>query len=619
MGAIRRALLAITLMAGVIPAFAQAPAPVPALPDAERRTAYSISGTNCACAVGFQLYGDSTDYQSWVEVWLNGVQVTYNDPAFGWIITSPSGPLANLARPITDAVLTFNAVQTGTVQIVGARRPRRTSTFNENNGVPTRNFNQVLNDLTAQNRELWDKTNDLTGRGLFVPPGETMPPLPPAAQRANMGMCFDSNGHIVPCIGIPSGSFAAGGGISFTGTGPTSIAANIAAGNGIAFTGTAPIVISLPPGSPISVVTYGVVCDGTQHSPGNETGFQNALNAAIAAGSFLQIPANSNCVLNASITNSGTFINTLIRGFGLTSQITFLGNFGFNFGATASYYVMQDISINCAITSNSPCAQIVNASQSTVDGSVIQRVRFNHCGVQCLHLQNMVETNILDNVFITEAASGSAALSVDNTQTADVGSNIIQGNTSVNIQGATIYGIYMLNVGGTQTRDNNVGGYSYDIYSDNSLSSGSATGILIQGNQLDNYLRGGIYFNSAGAGGGVFHVSVSSNTLHALQGVGGIGSLGIAFAEAPGSVQWIVNATITGNTIDTFSGTGGILVAGTANFSVTGNAIFDEGSPTGAGIKTNASSSACVLVGNAVSVYGTHVTNSAGCTVAGNN
>src|SRR6516165_4574331 len=109
-------------------AFAQAPPAVPALPDTERRTSYSITGTTCTCAVGFALYGDGTDYGNWLEVWLNGVLQASST----YTITSPTGPLSSIARPITDAVLTFNTSTTGTVQIVGARRPRRTTQFNEN-------------------------------------------------------------------------------------------------------------------------------------------------------------------------------------------------------------------------------------------------------------------------------------------------------------------------------------------------------------------------------------------------------------------------------------------------------------------------------------------------------
>jgi hypothetical protein len=185
---------ALGLLLLIAPGFAQ-PAPVPALPDTERRTSYSISASTCSCLVNFALFGDSTDFNNWVEVFLNGVRVNFNDPTFGWAITSPSGSLATIPRPVTNAVLTFTGAQTGTVQIVGARRPRLTSQFNEGAGVPTRNFNVVLTDLTAQNRELWDKkTNDVTGQALLSQPGNTMGPLPLPALCANALLGFDGTG-----------------------------------------------------------------------------------------------------------------------------------------------------------------------------------------------------------------------------------------------------------------------------------------------------------------------------------------------------------------------------------------------------------------------------------------
>jgi hypothetical protein len=199
-----RSLLAAAAFAAslIAPTLAAPPPPVPALPDAERRTSYSISGTNCSCAVIFQIYGDSTDFGSWVEVFLNGVRVNFNDSTFGWTITSPSGPLSNLSRPITDAVLTFNNPQTGTVQIVGARRPRRTTQFQDGGSLNARTFNQAFSDLTAQNREVWDKTNTLTGRAILALPGETIGPLPSATTRANQFFMFNSAGN--PAVASPT-------------------------------------------------------------------------------------------------------------------------------------------------------------------------------------------------------------------------------------------------------------------------------------------------------------------------------------------------------------------------------------------------------------------------------
>jgi hypothetical protein len=222
---IRRLLLAIVLSAGLGPAFAQAPAPVPALPDTERRTSYSITASTCACAVGMQMYQDNTDISAFVEVFLNGVKVAYNDTVFGWTITVPTGSLATRARPISDAVLTFNSAQTGTVQIVGAQRPRRLTEVSESRGVAARDFNLFANATTAELREVWDRFL----RTPRVPAGETLAMLPPLSGRANMNACWDAGGNLNSCVGSSSGSFAAGPGITFTGTNPTTISVAVAA------------------------------------------------------------------------------------------------------------------------------------------------------------------------------------------------------------------------------------------------------------------------------------------------------------------------------------------------------------------------------------------------------
>lgn len=191
MKTISRFILAFALIAGLVPAIAQVPPPVPALPDTERRTSYTISSSTCACAVGFQLYGDSTDFANWVQVWVNGVQMPQSG---NWTITSPTGPLATIPRPITDAVLTFTTAQTGTIQIVGARRPRRLSQFAENRGVAARDLNQTVTDLVAENREQWDALI----RTMTAPPGDTQTPLvlPSATTRASKILGFDANGGL---------------------------------------------------------------------------------------------------------------------------------------------------------------------------------------------------------------------------------------------------------------------------------------------------------------------------------------------------------------------------------------------------------------------------------------
>jgi len=186
---------------GIGAAIAQVPPPVPALPDTERRTSYTISSTTCACAVNFAIFASGTDVDEWIEVWIAGTRYLSTDPTFGWSLSSVTGALATIPRPITNAVLTFNSAQTGTVQIVGAERPRRTVQFTENRGVAARDLNQALTELTAENRETWDKTNDLAGRTVQAPPGETLSVLSPAATRASQFFIFDANGN--PSLASP--------------------------------------------------------------------------------------------------------------------------------------------------------------------------------------------------------------------------------------------------------------------------------------------------------------------------------------------------------------------------------------------------------------------------------
>jgi hypothetical protein len=158
--------------------------------------------------------------------------------------------LATRARPISDAVLTFNSVQTGTVQIVGAQRPRRLTEVSESRGVAARDFNQFANTMTAELREVWDRFL----RTPRVPAGETLALLPPLSGRASMNACFDSGGNLAPCIGLSSGSIAAGAGIIFTGTNPTTISTPYIPGVGIAFTGTNPVTVSVSPATGVPVI-----------------------------------------------------------------------------------------------------------------------------------------------------------------------------------------------------------------------------------------------------------------------------------------------------------------------------------------------------------------------------
>ncbi len=135
------------------------------LPDTERRTSYSITASTGPLNVGFNILGDGTDYAQWIEVWLDGEQLT---PVTDFTVDSPSGSLATIARPITDARVTLVASTTGDIEIVGARRPRRTTQFVTGAAIEVDDHNRAYTDIMAVLREYWDKFQ----RAILVAPGQ---------------------------------------------------------------------------------------------------------------------------------------------------------------------------------------------------------------------------------------------------------------------------------------------------------------------------------------------------------------------------------------------------------------------------------------------------------------
>jgi Chaperone of endosialidase len=195
--------IALALLLGLANgAAAQAPPAVPALPDSSRVTTYSLSASNCACSVGFALYGSGNDVDEWIQVYVNGVAKLSTDLTYGWSLSSATGALATIPRPITNAVLTFNSVQTAAVIISGSERPRRLSQFSENRGVAARDLNQAVTDAVAVQRELWDKAN----RSIVGQPGEVFSALPPPANRLGGFLAFDGT------TGLPIVTAAVSGG-----------------------------------------------------------------------------------------------------------------------------------------------------------------------------------------------------------------------------------------------------------------------------------------------------------------------------------------------------------------------------------------------------------------------
>ena len=315
------ALLSFSLLGSFTYVLAQS-SPVPALPDAERRTEYSVTGSAGPFDVGFALYGSGSDYQNWLQVYVNGVATT------AYTLTSPSGTIGILALPITDAQITFSSSQTGTVEIVGAQRPRRTSQLSENRGVSAHDFNVIVTSIISMIRERWDT---VTEQVIRVPPGETAPMLPPAASRANMNLTFDASGN-------PTASLAASGTVNISAamqpvveSATTSAAAallgvsNDPVGTVKQYAGfTAPTGYDFPYGQAYSRITFAALesaitisesgtCTATSTTiSGLSSTAQMAVGQAIESGSILAgstiatIPNSTSITISAPATASGT-------------------------------------------------------------------------------------------------------------------------------------------------------------------------------------------------------------------------------------------------------------------------------------------------------------------------
>ena len=316
--------LAVLLGLGLAgPAASQVPPPVPALPDSARLNTYTLSASTCVCSVGFAIYADGTDVDEAIQVFIGTTQYLSTDPSFGWSLSSPTGSWGSIARPVTDALLTFNTAQTGQVTIVGARRPRRLSQFNENAGIPARNHNQVLTDIIATQREQYDKAlGALVGQ-----PGESVKRMPAAATRANQVLAFDAFGNptvvSVPAS-IPSGQVQGPGSstIGHIATWANTLGTLLADTPIPGFT-TPACTRMWPSVGQFNSVAWNVVdaYGNTVNTSGsNSQGLQEAINFSINNGQCLQVFGQSNFALGSQ---SAT-LNSTTTVTGLTSTASLL-------------------------------------------------------------------------------------------------------------------------------------------------------------------------------------------------------------------------------------------------------------------------------------------------------
>lgn len=151
------------------------------LPDQERRTRYQPSVPTSAFNINFTLFSDDD-----VAVFHDGVEVEEDG---NWSVeASYVNGEATSARVLTEDPAGWSGV---TIDIVGRRRPRRTSQYADGRGVPAKDLNLDFNSMAASLREAYDRTL----RTVRVPPSETLNVLPTAEDRAGMVLAFDSDGQ----------------------------------------------------------------------------------------------------------------------------------------------------------------------------------------------------------------------------------------------------------------------------------------------------------------------------------------------------------------------------------------------------------------------------------------
>lgn len=132
------------------------------IPDVERRSEYTPVTATATFAIGFPIVAASD-----IEVWIDDALLDSED----WTVT-----LGTLIDGFySSATVTLDtAVENVDVEIVGARRPYRTTQYQEGRGIPASELNADMNRISLMLREIYDRSR----RSLTVPPGASLTELP---------------------------------------------------------------------------------------------------------------------------------------------------------------------------------------------------------------------------------------------------------------------------------------------------------------------------------------------------------------------------------------------------------------------------------------------------------
>lgn len=127
----------------------------PFIADADRVTTYDPVASTGPFPVTFPVFEETG---ADLHVTLDG------EPVTNWTAVATTYPGFYGAPNTYQLTLTFDVAITGALVIEGRRAPRRISQFSEGRGIPSRDHNTALNELTAIAREFFQRLRDLDSR-----------------------------------------------------------------------------------------------------------------------------------------------------------------------------------------------------------------------------------------------------------------------------------------------------------------------------------------------------------------------------------------------------------------------------------------------------------------------
>jgi hypothetical protein len=238
-----------------------------------------------------------------------------------------------------------------------------------------------------------------------------------------MGVCFDSNGNLAPCVGSSAGSFEPGTGITFTGTNPTTISA-VPQPAGTVFGAGASVVGNVP--SLSNTTTNSIVDSGNP--------------AAALPTTIGQLPAATPSAAPATISIASPAVITLTgHGLAPNSTIVFSTTGALPMGLTAGteYYV-----IGSSITTNTfeVATSLANAKAGTAVNT-----SGSQSGTQTATANLNTDAGNVGNIVEFDVPAGSAVTMATNTTSTIVSGNLpagrwlTWGNVVFSAQGSTVY------------------------------------------------------------------------------------------------------------------------------------------------------------------------------------